>query len=495
MLGKYTQMLKGTKHHREDSDISHDISDDSSILHPKKKIKTQSDLEALQSLITENNPTEPSDFERSCIRWMWHRHNPKLNVIGRLGDGIYGPPRTVYNTPIPNILAQPSNKRILKTILSICADKKGPYVIPTVIDHWTTSANFSTVIQSGAFLGNAFLKKKLIEFTPNALGGPDLENLDSNVICFCPGGFVDPLAVKNKDGIRLRINLKNVNLTGRYNAFFKITDLCFPKYSITVKLTDSLSVTLGCDRGHFYGPSTVGLTFNFNGKEICIAFGGKELVYYGGLEGINRFCLLLPFMALENLLHGKGCRNPSEQDKELASLICRHLLSLGDDELRKVLICLAQNITMCSESNFYCKLPLSSKLIYDIHDITNGKTYSLDGCTSEQYDSILKELSNSTPLDAALSGLPQKNESIIEFSENGQVIIMNNINFCTNSFFKFENDIRNLPNNQFRNGYIETRVGNRSVPSISYEVEKQASTTINQDIDAEIKKSNKALKV
>jgi hypothetical protein len=403
----------------------------------------------------EDASDEISPFERSCIRLMWHRHNPHIARRSRgLGFGLYGTPTTIYNTPIPNVLAQPENIKILRTILSICGDEKGHYIIPTIIDHWTTFDNLKNIIKTGAFSGNAYLTKNQITFEANSYDRDiDLPNLDHNVICFSPGGFVDPLATKGEERIRIRINMNNIDLPGRYNQFFKITDLCFPDYQIIIKLTDLLSFSFT----HRLGSNGTRVKFIFNEKQTSTAkFESNEVVYYGDLQSINRFCLLFPFIALEKI--------KQRNDPSLVQLICNHLVNLDENELRKILICMSQNITMTSEYNFYCKLPLTSKLIYDIHNPSNDTTYLFNELSENEYAVTLEKIAHSISLDASLQDLPKNIENVLDEDYHG-VLMYNTLISRSRTY---NNDVIAIPNSAFNNGYVETRLGTRSVPSIAY---------------------------
>lgn len=412
--------------------------------------------------------SEPTDYERSLIRLMWHRLNPlrknprHLNLNSRYG--LYGIPNTIDNVPIPKMLLQPHYQKILHTIFNICSDKSGPYVIPIIIDHWTTFNNLKSIIGSGSFLGQAYLSKKQMTFKANSFGGwGDWVNLDHNVICFSPGGFVDPAALKGENRVRVRINLNNINLPGTYNQFFKVTDFLFYDYEIACQLTGELSISFSNIRNAVHV-----LSFTFNGIQKHVSLTTSELVYYGNIAGINRFCLLLPFIALEKLLKGD---EQSEGDIDFVLSILDHLASLEENELRKILISLSQNITMFSEYNFYCKLPLSNHLIYDIHDASSGVTYSLAELEAFQYDMSLERLHDSESIEAALHDLPQKRENILRFDDFNVNLYNLRYTYGHKEYYagnEFNTDVRKIPNHLFQNGYVETRIGNRTLPIITY---------------------------
>ncbi|MBS0290692.1 MAG: hypothetical protein JSS07_11740 [Proteobacteria bacterium] len=433
----------------------------------------------------------------SLMRFLRHKHNAMEN-------GLTGTPQTTSNLRLPTELAKPENIKIRETILKICGDENGPLVIPPIIDHWTTSSNFKKIIESGAFYGSALLTTKGIAYTKNVLHNADIKNLDGNVICFCPGGFVDSKATLGYDKMRIRIDLRKLNKTGKYNSFFKITDLECEPYFVKMQVTPSLSISFGHDLAFAFG-----ILFEFNEHQLLIPLSKNELVFYGDLAGINRFCLLLPFIALD------------KADKNITSLIYEHLRNLPEDELKKVLICLSQNMTMYSEYNFHAKLPLTPKLIYDVHHVSSNTTYSLHSLSTEDYDAKLKELANYLHSDdesratiiaqvfgstdkqfrasdiknevllSALKFLPGMinrtplvlGTSLQTLPKEISLIKENNKLYDVNKSNVYHINITKIPNNIFENGYADVRIGNRSVPKVSYNDSNHAnvSTMIEKD--------------
>lgn len=410
----------------------------------------------------QKNPKD-NPILRSVIRHLLHKlkpNNPKNSFpLSRTT------PQISANLRMPAKLIKPENKKLLHTILRICGDENGPYVIPMVIDHWTTINNLKNIIKTGAIFGNALLKKQNINFKKNCLTSGDLENLDGNAICFCPVGFVYHEATEGKDRIRLRIDLSKVELPGRYNTFFKIRDFLGPARKLNIKLTDRLSVKFD---------SQLNLSFIFDGKKIMIPLQKNDLVFYGDLSQINRFCLLFPFIAMEKATqknyraHGKKC----EGDVKILPLILKHLNSLNENKLKKILIFLAQNLTMVSEYNFNAILPLSSKLIYDIHDPSRNTTYSLADLTSKQYDNTLQSISKNF---SSLKSLPQKKEIIKNpycCHDLYGVVLDNDY-----GSIKHKMDAKNIKNLSFKH-YVETRLGNRFVPPLSYKSQNEPQSKI-----------------
>jgi len=372
-----------------------------------------------------------------------------------LGLGLHGIPQTSTNFFRPGELANPINKKISETILSICGDEKGPYVIPMVIDHWTTFKNFKNILARGAFLGNAFLKREKIDFTANCLAPGDIVNLDGNVICFSPGGFVDPKAVAGDDRIRVRVDLSKAKNIGKFNIFFKVTDLCMQNYEVKVQLTDRLVVSF--ERFAFPN-SPLAIFFELDGKKLGVGFKKNQLLFYGDIDGINRYCLLLPFIALEGAL-----KRENQHDSQLAADIYTYLRALTGDELRKILICMSQNMTLYSEFNFNGILKLTPHLIYDIHDVTSNKTYDLSELSLQDYSSTLTAVQEASNLHQPLQQVPMKSEVICKQVGSKKELAQL---YATN-YLEFKKDVKPLTE-KFRNGYVESRAGNRMVPAISY---------------------------
>ncbi|MBS0289839.1 MAG: hypothetical protein JSS07_07400 [Proteobacteria bacterium] len=356
------------------------------------------------------------------------------------------------------------NIKIRHTIFDICGDPKGPYIIPCVIDHWTTESNLESILKFGAFFGNALLKQKNITFNQNALSSFDLKNLDANAICFCPGGFVDPITMKGQDRIRIRIDLRKVDNPGQYNIFFKITDFCCPEYKTGIILTDQLSVL-------FQKQQPYTMHFKFNGKCISIPLSKNDLVFYGGLAGINRFCLLFPFIMLEKVF--KDGSLFKEDEKILTRLIYEHLRNLDNDTLRKVLICLAQNLTLFSELNFYSMLRLSTNLIYDIHYVSRQTTYNLHHLTRESYEKKIEELRTTKSFKTSLENLPQQFEIVRTTPEGIKIALYDVMILSNGKWEEFKTDARKIDNKTIFNGYFEMRPGNRSFPFAQYSDKEQ----------------------
>ncbi len=391
----------------------------------------------------------PSPQVLSFIRYFRHKHNPHKKFGGL---NLKGEPQHNTNVKLPYTLLREENTKIRTVFLKLCGDENGPYVISPVIDHWTTAQNLKKIINSGAFYGNAFLKQHRVVFNENCLAASDLLNLDGNVICFCPGGFVDSKALEGEDRIRLRVDLRKAKLKGKFNTFFKITDLCFNCYSVNVQLTKELSAYFCGGTG-----SCFSVKLKFKETEIKINFSKNELIFYGNLVTINRFCLLMFFIALEKA---------KKQGFENSVLDIYNYLNTKDEkELRKLLICFAQNMTMYAEFNFNCMLSLTPNLIYDIHSAKENTTYSLHDFPPDVYANILKDISNGMSFDNAFRDLNKNPEVIKSIIGNGDITLYGIPLFSDHSV-----DAREISAELFSEGkgYVETRAGTREVPALSY---------------------------
>lgn len=390
----------------------------------------------------------PSPQVLSFIRFIRHKHNPQKKLGGLI---LKGEPQHNGNLKLPCTLIKNENTKIRTVLLKLCGDGNGPYIISPVIDHWTTASNLKKIVNSGAFYGNAILKQHGVSFNENALTGADILNLDGNVICFCPGGYVDRQALQGEDRIRLRIDLRKAKLKGKFNTFFKITDLCVEPYTVTVHLTEELSVRFSKfgARSHFFN-----IEFRFKEIKWQIPFKKNELIFYGDLIAINRFCLLMFFIALE--------KSKKEGFENVASEIYDYLNKKDENELRKILTCFAQNMTMYSELNINCMLTLTPHLIYDMHFAKENKTFAFYDLPPENYANAIKNIGDGMSFDHTLS---TKNE-VIKSIHTNRIISLYGVPLSA----EYVIDAKAISNDLFNEekGYVETRIGKREVPAIKY---------------------------
>ena len=342
-----------------------------------------------------------------------------------------------------------SNELINQMIEAMANDPKGPFVIPMIIDHWTTVDNFKSILKENAFLGNQSLTRNNIAFQRNALNPCDVRNGDGDVICFASGGFVDYNAVQGLDRIRVRIDvskLKNV----KYNTFFKAVDLCVGCFSTEIQVTKDLKVKIN----HLHESK---LQFDFILEEEKKTYTTSselvkdELIFYGNILEINRIALLLPFIALE-----KG------MNKVAIKAIYKYLNTLGKPILRKLMIGLSQNATMYSEFNVFSKLSLTPHLIYDIHFVREKETYSLHNLSEEEYVSTLSNIINAKQ---DVTTKTAKVEEAIEIVSNQRIVTLLYGRWIKGEQAKHAEqvDITNIPFELFEGSYVETRPGIRKV--------------------------------
>ncbi|MFI4937150.1 MAG: hypothetical protein ACHQJ6_01395 [Candidatus Berkiellales bacterium] len=373
------------------------------------------------------------------------------------------------------------NERIKKIIHTL--SEKGMFVFPRVVDHWTTLGNFRSILQHGAFYGAQTLQRKSIAYTNSALEGVDVRNGDGNVICFSPGGFVDVSAIRGfnfsnvqvgsikfdaaekLDRVRIRVDATKIPNFGNYNTFFKMVDMAVvPPFHLKVKLTEELTVsithgrkfrgTLGYAHKHLY----LKFILKNEEKEHCAIVdisSLNDLIYYGTLQEADTAAMFFPFYFLEK-----------SQNKEAAEKINDYLNTLDDDQLRKLIISLAQNMTLYSEFNVYGKLPLNERLIYDIHSVKTGLTYPLHPLTELQYQTVLNGFFTSGDI-STLGTQPKKEpvELLSHYYDNRMTVLYGRHvhGYLSKPKYKETIDVSKLPPALFEAGYVETRPGIRSV--------------------------------
>ncbi|MBV8801474.1 MAG: hypothetical protein JO097_14425 [Acidobacteriaceae bacterium] len=389
--------------------------------------------------------------------------NTLLSIKRKLDhERRFGPTQN-YSLKIPSLLLNEKYKHIYRMILEISGDPKGPHIIPYIIDHWTKLKNFQSICKHNAFYGHASLKKHHITFIPNALGSFDKKNLDENVICFSPGGFVDPIALMNNkmglphsDLLRLRLDLSKLKTLGKFNTFFKAVDLGMGFFKVELNLTEKLTVSIekklwGNPITNNASTSEYNFIFKLKGAyPLETTLEDNELIYYGDLAGINRFCLLLPFIALQ-----------TSNDKIQVERIYTELNNLNSKTLKKTLITLAQNATLFSEYNFNGVLHLTPQSIYDIHLVSYNTTYEFQNLSKEAYDKALQYFRS----DQIPKNIPLKTEKIFEYQheEESEINLYNQpLNYKSFEPTLFKINAMAIQDSLFENGYTETRPGRSS---------------------------------
>ncbi len=324
--------------------------------------------------------------------------------------------KSIFQSKPINCLFVPDDisGKILDCINQLAKEKA---VIGDKIYHWTTQENLKNIIHSQFFYGNTALQRKMIFFTKNALHCSDVYNGDGNVICFAPY-MVDPLALKEKEGVKLKKNLVRLTLDTRYfptvakyNQFFKLADFCSPVFSYSCVVSDFLKSTISKEDAFklLGNPSSsysiewgVFLKISISGKEFPSdmknrhkavlaveislrnkTFKGilykKDCIFYGNVSAINHFCLLKLF---------RLCRKDPEFYKELLE----YLDSLPVDEIKKILTCFARSLVIYSEYNFNARLPLTHNLISEAYLVKENKLMNLNASNNEEYQGSIQKL-------------------------------------------------------------------------------------------------------
>jgi hypothetical protein len=377
----------------------------------------------------------------------------------------FGIPQNFSTLRIPSLLLSKKYERIYHMILEIAGDSKGPHVVSPLLDHWTKLSNFKNISACNALYGHASLKKHGIPFIPNALHDFDKKNLDENIICFSPGGFVDPIALMqdgkpHADLIRLRVDLTKIKSAGAFNTFFKAVDLGMSHFIVNLNLTKNLKIIIEknlLSTTNIPERSTYSFTFKLkNYSPLEIFLEDNDLIYYGDLAGINRFCLLLPFIAL-NLY----------REHELVRSIYDELNRLNATLLKKILITMAQNVTIFSEYNFNGILYLTPQSIYDIHVVNTHMTYKFSDLSEKDYNKAIHYFLEEKNLDS----IPAKKEKIFSYNEESEISLYNQqVAYRSLAPTCFTVDATSIEKSFFEKGYAETR-SRRSVNIIkeSYE--------------------------
>ncbi len=296
-------------------------------------------------------------------------------------------PQTIETLRVPKCLLENDNASIFTVLNSL---RSNPYsIFPKKVDHWTSIENLKNILTMQSFLANKLLTRYNIPFEKNVLDFEDLKNLDGNVICFSPGRFLDTNAVFSfgtnnlrHDRILIRLNSNSFQKVGKYNVFFKIVDLCGPGFFKNIHISSDFTIELfrrstGCQ-------FAVGVKFHFNHFCEEVYFDKKECIFYGEIEDINSFCLLLLFNSLEK------CKN-----KTLVDAIYNYFQKLTYEEMASIIIGFSKGITKVSEFNVRGFLKIQPNMIHSIHFANKGYTYHFpeNGDTSEIDNFLFREYS------------------------------------------------------------------------------------------------------
>lgn len=299
-----------------------------------------------------------------------------------LHQKIFGQDATCYQ-PLPlNVL---KNQRLSRIIYELTLSHA---VIGDIQHHWTTLGNLKSIIRNKYFYSNKRLRNEKLFFTKNALTTGDVNNGDGNVICFCPYmvdflAFYDQQEKKIKrDVVRISIDANHVDSYGKYNQFFKIYDFWSPRFNYMVHINDDLSINVSKNN------EKCEVTIHLCGenKTMILCDGTKnsksDIMFYGNLDGINRFCISTIF----KMLRGSN-------DAEFERKFLLYLLSRDDNEIKKIIIILAQSITIFAEYNFNSSLRNSDRLIKTIHYVDKSLTLNLNSSSNEEYESQMEQIS------------------------------------------------------------------------------------------------------
>lgn len=292
-------------------------------------------------------------------------------------------PLTSLNIDFPFLNAFDA-KRIINIIDELSLNRA---VISQNVYHWTTLGNLQGIAAHGYFYGNKFLNNTLLKFEANALGNQDIANGDENTICFCPS-LVDDVALRekikfdmnwgnsfvistSKPGIRnglmrLTIDLEKKTHTEKYNEYFKIFDFCSPMYNFLVKISEELSFKI------LKTHEALMVGFDLNGLRHVSSISKNDAVFYGGLNAINRFCLV------------KIVDSINQADEAFKKSFYDYISGLSNDEIKKIFILCTQWMTVFSEYNFNTALRVSDGLIKEIYWVETNQLITLNSMGLEK---------------------------------------------------------------------------------------------------------------
>jgi hypothetical protein len=337
--------------------------------------------------------------------------------------------------------------------------------------HYTSLSNLPSIIQDQAMYGNAYLKSNGTHFIPNVFCCADLLTGDSNVICFCPGQ-VDTKAFIYDRGLKTNVCRLSIDIIkrnkppytkGTYNRFFKLSDLQYA-WSASFNI-NTFKVYIENLAG---GGMNIFLSFN-DKKKHEVQLTKNEMVYYGNIFQINRFCSVQLFNIINKVNNARFKTN-----------FYNHLSALNDDELRKLLIVFSQNLTLFAEANFNTFLSLDEIKINEILVLGDHKIkLDFSELDDKNYKKALELIATSEEsMDASdLSGLKELYGKSIDEDKTICVKKSHPDGFeCIHVFGTRipyydadwgNQDYTNLPASLFAtNEYVEIRVGVNYLPEL-----------------------------
>ena len=251
--------------------------------------------------------------------------------------------------------------------------------------HYSRLSNLASICRHEKLFGHDNLLKNNIAFQKNAFTQFDRDNGDSRVICFCPGqvdrtAYADYLGVTKPDSCCLTIDINNrYSKDGIHSDFFKLADLAIHFTSqinfgdLSILITKNHSISLR-------------ISFKFkNHNTEHVDLTKSEMIFYGNIFCINRFCAVQLFKLIGKL-----------QNDKLQGELFVYLNDLNDHELTKLLIVFSQNLTIFAEYNFTDVLPLSDIIIKEILIIGDKKIkYDFSNTSDWEYSRALDLLSKS----------------------------------------------------------------------------------------------------
>ncbi len=315
--------------------------------------------------------------------------------------------------------------------------------------HYTSISNLSSIVNHQYLFGNDYLKKNQIPFNQNAFCEQDIGTGDAKVICFCPGQ-VDLKAFtyhyqlkKNMCRLSININQKDIPFNKAINnQFFKLSDF-WANWSFFFKIDNKVSALIR-------GISGISIFLFFDGiyEEVCL--NKQEMIYYGNIFSINRFCSVQLFNIINKI-----------ENEELKNKLYHHLSDLNYDDLRKFLIVFSQNLTLFAEYNFNACLPLEDIKINEVLMIGDKKIkINFMNLDENEYNNALDLLRSQSliQLEQLHGETVDENNTICKKRDDKSFDIFGKIVGTSSSWPK--EDFSSLPSEIFaQDAYIETRPG------------------------------------
>lgn len=314
--------------------------------------------------------------------------------------------------------------------------------------HYTPLINVPSIVDKNGFYGNASLRESNVLFIENVLAECDKKNLDGNVICFTPAN-VDRKAFMGKNNrcrITLDINKSNFK-SEKFNQFFKLSDFGVGHHT-RILINEDLAFEIETGRDD---PKKLQVKILFKGYEENVSFTKNEMIFYGEIHSINRFCLSQLFVVMEKI-----------NDHAIKDALFQYLSEISDEELKKIFIIFSQGITLYAEYNFNGFLPLSSVALKEILILGDQKLkFNFSHLNDEEYLIVLQLLRDSKfdELKKLYGQMVSKEETILE--ENGELYFFGKECSKIPSVGRLVmNDLRSIPASVFTDAsYIETRLG------------------------------------